>query len=73
MSSISEKQDAHNAATTTVDSGSGSVEVLTADALQLASLGHHEQLEQNFGLLALAGVRFVCSGSWSGMCGGAAS
>jgi hypothetical protein len=30
MSSISEKQDAHDAATTAVDSGSGSVEVLTA-------------------------------------------
>jgi len=66
MSSISEKQDAHNAAATAVDSGSGSVEVLTADALQLASLGHVEQLERNFGLLALAGLGFVCSGSWSG-------
>jgi len=67
MSSISEKPEAHDANAMAVDSGSGSVEVLTSDALQLASLGHVEELERNFGLLALAGLGFVCSGSWSGM------
>jgi choline transport protein len=42
-------------------------DVLNNDALQLASLGHVEELERNFGLLALVGLGFVCSGSWFGV------
>lgn len=70
---------------TPADSETGKVMDVSADALQLASLGHKEELgerlllqyrdepstdqttERNFNLLALAGLGFVCSGSWSGV------
>lgn len=46
MSSIQEKDIGHNATATPTskDSELGSSEMLSADALQLATLGHHEEL-----------------------------
>ncbi|KAK4944582.1 hypothetical protein LTR10_016016 [Elasticomyces elasticus] len=52
---------------TPVDSERGTLKDVTNDALQLASLGHTEELERNFSLFALIGLGFVCSGSWSGV------
>ncbi|EXJ83498.1 hypothetical protein A1O1_07121 [Capronia coronata CBS 617.96] len=54
-------------APSSTESQLGTVQELSNDALQLAALGHKEELERNFGLLALAGLGFVCSGSWSGV------
>lgn len=42
--SLSEKYDGHNTTASPKDSEIGSAEVFSADALQLASLGHHEEL-----------------------------